>query len=54
MTKEELKQWQILVSQVNNGYHLSNSDKQELLRLNYQVMEIANNIHNQNMLDNLK
>ena len=54
MTKEELNQWQMLVKQVNNGYHLSNGDKQELLRLTHLVMETANNIHNKNMLDNLK
>lgn len=43
----------MLANQLKNGYHLSDQDKRELLSLNYKVMEIANNIHNRNMLDNL-
>jgi len=43
----------MLANQLKNGYHLSSQDKTELLILNYKVMEIANNIHNRNMLDNL-
>jgi len=53
MTQKDLKQWQMLVKQVKNGYHLSNSDKQELLRLNHEVMLTANNIHNSSMFNNL-
>lgn len=53
MTQEELNQWKMLADQVKNGYHLSSQDKTELLILNYKVMEIANRIHNKNMLDDL-
>jgi hypothetical protein len=53
MTKKELNQWKMLADQLKNGYHLSSQDKTELLILNYKVMEIANNIHNKNMLNNL-
>jgi len=53
MTNKELNQWKMLANQLKNGYHLSSQDKTELLILNYKVMEIANNIHNRNMLDNL-
>lgn len=53
MTQKELNQWKMLADQVKNGYHLSSQDKTDLLRLNYRVMEIANNIHNKNMLNNL-
>lgn len=53
MTKTEFKQWQMLVKQYKNGYHLSVTDKQDLLRLNHRVMEIADNIHNANMMGNL-
>jgi len=53
MTQAELKQWQMLVKQFDNGWHLSNSDKRELLQLNYRVMEICHKIHNANMGNNL-
>ena len=53
MTIIELNDWYILIKQVENDYHLSDSDKQELLRLNHRVMETANNIHNKNMLNDL-
>lgn len=53
MDKKELNQWKMLVDQLKNGYHLSDQDKRELLILNYKIMEIANNIHNKNMLGNL-
>jgi len=53
MNQKELNQWKMLGDQVKNGYHLPNQDKQELLRLNQRVMEIANNIHNKDMLNDL-
>lgn len=50
MTKEQFEQWYALREQVVNGWHMSEGDWQELLRLNYLVMEAANKIHNDNML----
>jgi len=50
MKLSELSDWLILYNQVKNGWHLSDSDKQELLRLNHIVMEQAHKIHNDNML----
>lgn len=51
MTKEQLKQWDMLRRQYINGYHMSDSDKRELISLNHVVMEQANRIHNDNMFD---
>lgn len=51
MTEQDLKDWFALVKQVKNGYHLSDSDRRELLRLNHIVMEQAHKIHNDNMLE---
>ena len=53
MTQQQLKEWQVLVKQYNNGYHLSAPDKQELLRLNHLVMELSNKIHNDHMINPL-
>lgn len=53
MKKQELSQWFTLREQVVNGWHLSDSDKKELIRLNHMVMEAANKIHNDNMIDGL-
>ena len=53
MNQKELNQWKMLANQVKNGYHLSNQDKTDLLRLNHQVMKISHDIHNKNMLNNL-
>jgi hypothetical protein len=50
MNKNEYKQWRLLVKQYINGWHLSDTDKQELLRLNYLIMELSHRIHNDNML----
>lgn len=50
MTKEELEQWWTLREQIVNGWHMSDSDYRELIRLNHLVMEIAHKIHNDNML----
>jgi hypothetical protein len=54
ISKKELNKWFTLTLQVKNGYHLSSQDKTELLQLNYKVMETAHDIHNKNMLNNLK
>lgn len=51
MTKKELNEWYMYHKQIKNGYHMSKSDYQELIRLNHRVMEIAHEIHNKNMLD---
>lgn len=51
MTKEELERWFELRQQIVNGYHVSNWDMQELIRLNHLVMEASHEIHNQNMMN---
>jgi hypothetical protein len=51
MTKEELEQWWILREQVLNGWHMSENDKKELIRLNHLVLEASQDIHNSNMLE---
>ena len=50
MTKTQLNEWFVLLKQLKNGYHLSESDKQELIRLNHLIMEETHKIHNDNML----
>ena len=52
ITKKELNQWYKLNIQIVNGYHIEQSDYEELLSLNYTVMESAHKIHNDNMLNN--
>lgn len=51
MDKEILNQWFELYSQKQNGYHMSEADKKELIRLNHLVMEACHKIHNDNMLE---
>jgi len=53
MKKYELIEWYKLLIQLKNGYHLSENDKTELIRLNHLVMEESHKIHNDNMLNNL-
>ena len=50
MTKQELNQWFTLREQVKNGWHLSENDWRELIRLNHLVMDATHEIHNHNML----
>lgn len=50
MNKKELNEWYKLHKQTVNGYHLSNNDKHELVRLNHLIMETTHKIHNDNML----
>lgn len=50
MTKQELNEWYALKEQIVNGWHMSDWDKKELIRLNHLVMEDAHKIHNDNML----
>ena len=50
MTRLELKEWDKAQRQYKNGYHLSDSDWRELVRLNHLIMEISHDIHNNNML----
>lgn len=50
MTDQELKDWQTLQRQYTRGYHFSQNDWLELIRLNYLVLEVADDIHNCNML----
>ena len=49
-TKELLERWETLNSQLENGYHLSNWDMSELIRLNHLLMEKVHKIHNDSML----
>lgn len=51
MTTGEFNQWQMLVKQYINAWHLSDQDKKDLLRLNHLVMELSHRIHNDNMLN---
>lgn len=53
MNKKDFEQWYILQQQIVNGYHLSDNDKRELLRLNHLVMEVCHKIHNDSMLGSL-
>jgi hypothetical protein len=50
MNKEILTEWYKLYRQVENGYHMSKQDWQELVRLNHLLMEATHKIHNDNML----
>ena len=51
MTRKEFNQWYTLRKQVVNGWHMSTLDKQDLLRLNHDVLEAASKIQNNHMLD---
>lgn len=51
MKKYELEQWYALLKQIKNGYHMSDYDLKELVRLNHLVMEEAHKVHNDNMLN---
>lgn len=51
MNKQDLENWYKLREQVVNGWHLSDHDKQELIRLNHLVMEATHKIHNDKMLE---
>ena len=50
MDKEILNQWFELYSQKQNGYHMSEADYKELVRLNHLVMDATHEIHNARML----
>lgn len=54
LSKQTFNEWYTLLKQLDNGYHLSIHDMHELIRLNHEVLEIANNVHNSNMLNNLQ
>ncbi len=54
MTQKELTQWYELRQQVVNGWHMSDQDKQDLIRLNHLVMEASHKIHNDNMISKEK
>jgi len=47
---EIVQKWLELMGQVRNGYHMSEADNQELIRLNHYVMELSHKVHNDNML----
>ena len=49
MTKKELDTWYKWYKQYKNGYHMSDSDWHELVRLNHLVMESCHDVHNKNM-----
>lgn len=49
MKKQELNEWFLLYSQLKNGYHMSDNDYRELVRLNHLMMEVTHDIHNDNM-----
>jgi hypothetical protein len=50
MNKKTLNDWYKLYKQIINGYHMSDWDLRELVRLNYLIMEASHKIHNDNML----
>jgi len=52
-TAKDFSKWYPLWQQLVNGWHLSDSDKNELLQLNHRLMEICHDIHNKNMLGQL-
>lgn len=54
ISKEDLTNWYTLREQLVNAWHLSAGDKSELIRLNHLVMEASQEIHNKNMLDDIK
>ena len=54
MNNETLKEWYTYYTQYKNGYHLSKSDLQEFIRLNHLLMELSHEIHNKNMLNDLR
>lgn len=51
MTEEDLKRWWELRQQLVNGWHLSDFDRKELVRLNHLVLEASSQIHNKNMME---
>lgn len=50
ITQETLTEWVTLRRQYIKGWHLSESDWRELVRLNHLIMEDTHEIHNANML----
>ena len=50
----DIMEWINQYKQYKNGYHMSDSDIKELVRLNHLVMEATHEIHNKNMLNDLK
>ena len=54
MTEQDLKEWFKWYRQFKNGYHMSDSDITELLKLNHLLMEACHDVHNTNMIDGLK
>lgn len=54
MTKKELNEWFTLVKMIEKRKELYNSGYEKLINLNYSVMEMAHNIHNKNMMEDLK
>lgn len=51
--KSDLAEWDTLLNQLRNDYHMSDWDKKELIRLNHLVMETCQDIHNTNMLEGI-
>lgn len=41
--------WFNLYKQYKNGYHMSDNDIRELVRLNHIIMEPVHNVHNESM-----
>ena len=55
MAQEELNRWfELYQLNTKTGYKLDKSEIQELVRLNHLVMEATHEIHNKNMLNDLK
>lgn len=54
ISKSDLQEWDTLLDQLRNGYHLSDSDKHELIRLNHLIIETSHDIHNINMIAGLE
>jgi hypothetical protein len=51
MTREDLNIWYKYQKALHNGDYLEKEDKQELIRLNFLVMEVCHKLHNDSMLE---
>jgi hypothetical protein len=54
LEKKDLEAWYKMRKQIVNGYHMSEWDIMEMVRLNHLVMEAAHEIHNERMTGSLK
>jgi len=54
ITNKELLEWLKWYRQYNNGYHMSENDWKELVRLNHLVLDMTHEVHNEDMLKDRK